>query len=76
MARDTGWLWDDVKQAIHDSDKQFPAFLAKMPRSEIERLIYSERHQRNVYGNFEGTNGQRAKEIYDEIKTRARYGRD
>lgn len=74
MARDTGWQWDDVKQAIRDSDGKFPVFLGKMPRSEIERLICISGHQQNVYGNFEGTNGERATQIYDEIMLRGANG--
>ena len=38
------WPWPDVRKAIDDSDRQFSAFLSKLPRTEIERLIYSNNH--------------------------------
>jgi hypothetical protein len=65
------WHWTDVKRAIHDSHGSFQAFLKVLPRSEIERLIYSNDHWCNVCGFFEGTNGDRAREIYDEVRRRA-----
>jgi hypothetical protein len=68
------WPWEDIRKAINDSDGQFTAFLAKLPRPEIERLIYDDRHQRNVYGRFDGTSGDRAREIYDDIRRRAVNG--
>lgn len=42
------WQWAAVRAAITDSDKQFPSFLAKLPRSEIERLMSSNNHWCNV----------------------------
>lgn len=69
------WHWADVRRAIDDSDRQFSAFLLKMPRGEIERLIYSNDHWCNVVGNFDISNGDAAKLIYDEIKRRAHDGR-
>lgn len=69
------WPWDDVKRAIMDSDRQFGAFLPKLPRGEIERLIYSRPHWSNVMGFFDITSGDAATMIYDEIRTRATYGR-
>lgn len=69
------WEWSDVRRAIDDSDGQFAAFLAKLPRGEIERLICSNNHWCNVVGNFDIDNGSAAKAIYDEIKSRAHDGR-
>lgn len=69
------WPWSDVRQAIADSDRQFPEFLAKLPRGEIERLICSNDHWCNVVGNFDITTGQAATAIYDAIRERGRSGR-
>ncbi len=69
------WPWSDVRRAIDDSDRQFPAFLSKLPRGEIERLMSSNNHWCNVVGNFDVENGQAAKAIYDEIVQRAKYGK-
>ena len=69
------WSWPDVRRAIDDSDRQFAAFLCKLPRGEIERLIYSRDHWCNVLGNFDIDTGNAAKSIYDEIKARAHDGR-
>lgn len=69
------WPWQDVRAAINDSDRQFDAFLSKLPRGEIERLIYSNNHWCNVVGRFDIENGQAAKLIYDEIRTRALNGK-
>ncbi len=66
------WPWADVRKAINDSDRQFGAFLLKLPRGEIERLIYSNDHWCNVVGNFDITYSEAAMLIYDEIKRRAR----
>lgn len=65
------WPWSEVRKAIDGSRGNFPAFLRSLPRSEVERLICSMNHQRNVYGFFDGTNGDRAREIFDEIMRRA-----
>lgn len=70
------WPWGDVRRAIYDSHGQFAAFVSKLPRSEIERLIFSNNHWCNVVGNFDLTAGQAAAAIYDEIMARARYGRE
>lgn len=68
----SAWSWAEVRNAINDSDRQFVAFLTRLPRSEIERLIYSNDHWCNVVGNFDITNGDAATAIYDEIIDRAR----
>ena len=70
-----GWPWSDVRKAIDDSDGQFPAFLGKLPRCEIERLMWSNNHWCNVVGVFDIENGQAAKALYDEIVQRAKYGK-
>lgn len=70
------WSWPDVRHAIDDSDRQFAAFLAKLPRGELERLMYSNNHWCNVVGHFDITAGDAAKMIYDEIRGRARHGRE
>lgn len=70
------WPWADVRRAIDDSEGRFHAFLVKLPRSEIERLIYSNSHWCNVVGNFDIDRGEAAKAIYDEIRTRTRIGRE
>ncbi len=69
------WSWADVRTAIEDSDRQFPAFLSKMPRSEIERLMFSNNHWCNGVGCFDIDAGQAARSIYDEIVQRAKYGK-
>lgn len=69
------WPWNDVRRAIDDSDRQFGAFLVKLPRAEVERLIYSRQHWSNVMGFFDITSGDAARMIYDEIRERARYAR-
>lgn len=69
------WDWPDVRRAIDDSGRRFDAFLEKMPRSEIERLIYSSEHWCNVVGCFDIDAGTAAKAVYDEIKERSRRGR-
>lgn len=70
------WPWADVRRAINDSDRQFTAFLSKLPRGEIERLIYSNAHWCNVVGNFDIDNGRAATAIYDEIRSRVKFGRE
>lgn len=68
------WEWSSVRRAIEDSDRQFASFLGKLPRGEIERLIYSHNHWCNVVGHFDIENGDAARLIYNEIVSRARYG--
>lgn len=65
------WPWSDVRKAIDASDGNFTAFLKRLPRTEIERLIYSTSHQCNVFGFYKGSNGDRAREIYDDVLRRA-----
>lgn len=64
------WQWADVRAAVDGSDRQFDSFLLTLPRSEIERLIYSESHWRNVVGNFDVDDASAARMIYSEIKRR------
>lgn len=65
------WPWARVRDAIDASGGDFRIFLRALPRSEIERLIVSVDHQRNVFGFYSGTNGERATEIVDDIFRRA-----
>lgn len=56
--------------SVHDRAKaapDFPAFLRTLTRKEIEAHIVLDSWQRNSFGLFEGTIGDRAEEIYDEI---------
>jgi len=68
------WQWADVRRAIDDSGRQWPVFVAKLPRSEIERLICSYDYWCDVVGNFDIDSGQAARAVYDEIVQRANCG--
>ena len=63
--------WEDIRKLIYESNIDFPLFLTKLSRKELERIMYDHEHAKQIYGFFTGTRGQHALEYYDEILRRA-----
>ena len=63
--------WEEIRKLIYESNIDFPLFLTKLSRKELERIMYDHEHAKQIYGFFTGTRGQHALEYYDEILRRA-----
>lgn len=67
-------LWDDTFDPRQFNS--YPAYLMEADRANLERLIWDEQHQRNVWGFYTGTVGDRARQTFDEIFRRGRASVD
>jgi hypothetical protein len=70
------WTWEDMETAINDSHGNFAAFVAKLPRSEVQRLIGGRLHFHRLLscGCFAIDRDRAAAVIYDDIQERGRFG--